>query len=88
MRTGRLILITYDDDAATVTMVSPRTQEQNTRVIPGLSSGMYESWLHGNALIQEAMPHVSTEDREFLMTGYTPEDWAAMFPADEGDTPR
>jgi hypothetical protein len=32
-------------------------------------------------LIQEAMPDVSPEDREFIMTGITPEVWAQQFPA-------
>jgi hypothetical protein len=40
----------------------PITQEQ------------YDAWA-GGALIQEAMPHLSADDREFLMTGSTPEEW-------------
>lgn len=31
-------------------------------------------WQHGT-LIQDAMPNVSAEDREFIMTGITPEAW-------------
>jgi hypothetical protein len=33
----------------------------------------------GGMLIQEAMPHLSADDREFLMTGVTPEEWAKEF---------
>ncbi len=29
--------------------------------------------------IQDAMPSVSAEDREFLMTGYSPEGWDKIF---------
>ena len=29
--------------------------------------------------IQEIFPELSNEDREFLMTGITPEEWAAAF---------
>ena len=32
-------------------------------------------WLIGRELIQTVMPHISAADREFLMTGITPEEW-------------
>lgn len=35
-------------------------------------------WLNGS-LIQNAMPHLSPEQREFLMTGIIPEEWDAEF---------
>ncbi len=31
------------------------------------------------ALIQEAMPTVSKDDREFLISGYSPEGWKQVF---------
>ena len=37
-----------------------------------------EAW-EGGMLIQEAMPHVSKDDREFIMSGITPEEWEAAF---------
>jgi hypothetical protein len=33
--------------------------------------------------IQQIVPHLSAEQREFLMTGMTPEEWNAAFPAEE-----
>jgi hypothetical protein len=36
-----------------------------------------ENW-QGGMLIQEAMPNLSIDDREFLMTGATPDEWAAL----------
>ena len=36
-----------------------------------------ENW-QGGMLIQEAMPNLSIADREFLMTGATPDEWAAL----------
>lgn len=30
---------------------------------------------HKGTLIQNAMPHLSDDDREFIMTGITPEEW-------------
>jgi hypothetical protein len=35
-----------------------------------------------NALAQEAFPAMKAEDREFLMSGITPDHWNKMFPKD------
>jgi hypothetical protein len=34
-------------------------------------------------LIQEAFPDMGAEDREFLISGITPDAWNAMFPAED-----
>lgn len=39
-------------------------------------------WLAGS-LIQNVMPHLSPEHREFLMTGIIPSEWNAEFGGDE-----
>ena len=39
------------------------------------------SWQEGE-LIQNAMPNLSADDREFLMTGITPEEWDSTFGED------
>ena len=36
-------------------------------------------------LIQEIVPHLSASDREFLMTGITPEEWERTFPPEEDE---
>lgn len=33
----------------------------------------------GGALVQDAFPHLSAADREFILTGVTPEEWEAEF---------
>ena len=33
----------------------------------------------GGELIQNAMPNLSPDEREFLMTGITPAEWASVF---------
>lgn len=33
--------------------------------------------------IQDIFPNLTAEQREFILTGYTPEDWAKMFPPEE-----
>jgi len=41
-----------------------------------------QAWQDG-ALIQDAMPHLGNDDREFLMTGITPEEWQGVFGDEE-----
>jgi hypothetical protein len=57
---------------------SPRTGQINVREI-NCTPEQIIAW-DGGRCIQDVMPDVSKEDREFLMTGYTPEDWAIIFP--------
>jgi len=42
-----------------------------------------ERWEAGGILIQDAFPHISADDREFLMTGITPEEWDEHFSEDD-----
>ena len=44
-----------------------------------------DAWNSGE-LIQKVMPHVSSDDREFLMTGITSEEWETAFGAEEWET--
>jgi len=36
-------------------------------------------------LIQDVMPNLSADDREFLMTGSTPDEWDEVFGGDEDE---
>jgi hypothetical protein len=38
-------------------------------------------WQRG-ILIQNAMPHLTADEREFIMTGTTPDEWNQMFGED------
>lgn len=42
------------------------------------------SWQDG-AHIQVAAPHLSDQDREFIISGITPDEWDEMFPDGEDD---
>lgn len=37
----------------------------------------------GGELIQEAFPNMSADDREFLISGTSPEGWAKLFPQNQ-----
>ena len=55
-----------------ITKFSPHSMKDHTREID-VNQSQLDAW-KGGLLIQKAMPHLSADDREFLMTGLTPED--------------
>lgn len=60
-----------------ITRRDPFTGKVNTREIP-VTQEQIDKWQAGE-LIQRAMPNLSADDREFIMTGITPESWADTF---------
>lgn len=65
----------------TVTRTSPFTGQTNSREIP-VTQAQIDLWRLG-VLIQDAMPDTSPEDREFIKTGITPEEWGEAFGEEE-----
>lgn len=59
-------------------MISGKT---NTKDLP-VTQEQLDQWRSG-APVQEAMPHLSPDDREFILTGITPEEWEATFAEDD-----
>ena len=39
----------------------------------------FTKWREGRGLIQDCLPYLSADEREFLMTGLTPEEWERTF---------
>jgi hypothetical protein len=60
-----------------ITKTCMMTGSVNTLDIP-VTQSQIDAW-QGGLLIQEAMPNLSADDREFLMTGITPQVWDAEF---------
>jgi hypothetical protein len=58
------------------------TGNWHDREVP-VSQHDLDQWYATGISVQRAFPHLSADDREFLLTGITPEEWAGMFP--EGD---
>lgn len=56
---------------------SPFSGKTNEREID-VSDEQMEDWLSGT-VIQKAMPHLSADDREFIITGIMPDEWEATF---------
>lgn len=56
---------------------SPISGERNSLWIP-VTDEQINDWQAG-ALIQDVMPELNDEQREFLMTGITPREWQEQF---------
>ena len=63
---------------------SPRTNKLNTMDLD-VTQAQLDAYARKEGLIQNIFPHLTDEEREFIQTGYTPEDWAAIFPPEEED---
>lgn len=50
----------------------------HNREMPTVTEEKLKRWRHGE-LIQNVFPELSAEDREFLMTGVTAEEWEEEF---------
>lgn len=56
-------------------MLSMKTR---TMDIP-VTEAQLQSWEFGGELIQNAMPDLTPDQREFIKTGITPDEWDTMF---------
>ena len=58
---------------------SPMTGDTNIMSI-NATPEQFALWQDGGTLIQDAMPEATVDQREFLISGHTPADWASLFP--------
>ena len=60
---------------------------QKTMVMPRLTVEQFEVrmqwWMEKGMNIQDAFPRLTPDQREFLMTGLTPEEWGDLFGEEE-----
>jgi len=64
-----------------ITRVSQLSGITHTRDI-AITAAELKNWLEGMK-IQEAMPHLSNSDREFILSGITDEEWEDAFRTEE-----
>lgn len=64
-----------------VTRTSAFSGKERTMELPIYPEQLY-AWRAGQ-LIQDVMPQLTTDQREFLMTGATPEEWRELKAEDE-----
>ena len=60
---------------------SPITGELNSMEID-VTLQQINDWQRG-ALIQDVMPDLTVDEREFMISGMTPEEWTSVFGTDE-----
>lgn len=65
-----------------ITRKSLFSGKEHTLDLP-ITPQQLDDWRSRRKLIQEAMPDLTPDQREFLMTGATPEEWANAFPAED-----
>lgn len=74
-----------DGDVCTFTnngksMIFPSVKDEGQLVLLTMGLQMY----HGNEMhIQDAFPQLSADEREFIKTGLTPDDWDLLFPEEK-----
>jgi hypothetical protein len=64
-----------------ITRISGMTGVEHTLEID-VEQEQLDAWDAG-LLIQEAMPQLDADDREFIMTGITPKEWDDTFGTDD-----
>lgn len=65
-----------------ITRICPFTNRVNVRFVEGATPEALAAWKNGKC-IQDCMPEVSPEGREFIMSGITPEMWERVFGGEE-----
>lgn len=60
-----------------ITRTSPFSGKTHSMEI-NVTQEQLDVW-QGGQLIQKVLPHLTPDEREFLMTGITPEEWDAAF---------
>ena len=60
-----------------ITRRSQVSGKENTMDI-NVTKEQIDNWQNG-MLIQVAMPNISADEREFLITGITPQEWEKLF---------
>lgn len=67
-----------------VTKTSTFTGRTHTMELD-VTQAQLDLYAQGNELIQNVFPNLNPDEREFIKTGVTPEEWNAMFGGDEDD---
>tara|TARA_R100001082_G_C4318766_1_gene140129 strand:+ start:429 stop:641 length:213 start_codon:yes stop_codon:yes gene_type:complete len=63
----------------TIERTSPLTGKVNTMDIT-MDPADYQAWRNGE-LIQNALPYLTGDEREFIKTGIYADEWEQLFPA-------
>ena len=67
-----------------ITRVSPWNGKVNVRDLP-VTDAQMERFARREDHTQNIFPDLSAGDREFILTGYTEQDWDELFPEDDDE---
>jgi hypothetical protein len=73
--------VAFQDDGTCIVYVTPPPFMRLPRVSVHLDASQYDrycAWRLGRGMIQELLPELSDDDREKLMSGIGPEDFARL----------
>ena len=59
---------------------SPKTGKVNSMVLNTTKEALDEYYNGSDRLVHIIFPNLDADEREFIMTGYTSEDWDEIFP--------
>ena len=76
--TTKLLFNLLNNILMLITMTSMISKTSSTRDIDITIEQLFRI-KHTQELIQNVVPHLSLEDREFLISGITPEEWEELF---------
>ena len=65
-----------------LTKKSPYSGKENTMVLDTTKEAL-DSYYAGEGLIQVIFPQLNENEREFIKSGYTAEDWDEIFPPED-----
>jgi len=63
-----------------------QTKKDHSVTIPKDEVQGYHKWRNRDAMIQDAIPSVPRDQREFLISGYSPQGWEELFGFGDGDS--
>lgn len=77
-----LKIFSYRGNLVEIKRISPISKKEVILQLP-IDIHAYESWLAGEKLIQDAFPYLTADEREFIKTGITADEWSKIFDEDD-----
>lgn len=72
-------------DGVIVAATSVVSGHRYVSFLPHVTKHQIVAFLETNSKIQDAFPHLTPDQREFLLTGIIPSEWDELYPPDEDE---
>ena len=77
--------ITPDADDMQKLLVTKLCQVTNKTYSFTISRKAYDAWSNQGVLAQNAFPELNVGQREIIISGWTPDEWNAIFPKEDDE---